>query len=305
MAVDHAMNELAVSYTKRKLIGSKEEAVSAFFLSLYNSLDLMDDPIAQQKLRLYVPAIILTDYDGIYVFFNEERMVSGITNVAMRWSERYPYVYEDDCFIYNFTMDDTVRIFDKNQILSSDDEDESVYEMDYHEFQTSDELAGFRASYPEHFLLQEERYYLVRKQAIIQTINEKTVYYVNQHNAIAPQYGITYNFSVPIIDESELLRSVEHPGLIAFFQGYPLQRMGQIYNRAAIGGAQIYKKDVYYLEEKGWYKIYHTSSCPQCETNGRINQETIYYSVKDCVEEGAYACEECCPQGVHVPNYRK
>ena len=300
-AIDDGVNALARSYTKRSLIGSKDDGVSTFLISLYASLGLTSDPVAQQKLRLYIPVIALTDQNGLSIFFNDEYETSGITSIAMRWSERYPYAYEDEDFIYNFNLDDTVQIYDKNHIITANDDDAYI-ELDYHEFQTAGKYATFRNTHAGHFLLNDEEYYLVRKSVIITTINEKLAYYINKHNNIAAQYGISYNFSLPTIDESELLRSIEQPGMIVVFQGYPIHSTKETYNRVAIAGAQIYRDEIYYLEEKGWYKVYHVSTCTEVKTNPNIDQTTVYYTVEDCVKQGAYGCEKC-TDGVNVPEY--
>lgn len=300
-AIDDGVNSLATSYTSRQLLGSKEDGVNAFLLSLYASLDLISDPIAQQKLRMYIPAIAITDRNGFYVFYSDEYKTSGITSVAMRWSERYPYAYEDTDFVYNFTLDNTVQIYDKDHIITSNNDDPYL-EIDYHEFQTDAKYANFRTSHQNHFLLNDEQYYLVRKGAIIATINEKLAYYINNHNRMASQYGITYNFSLPIIDESELLRSIEQPSMIVIFQGYPIRIANETYNRVAVAGARIYRDNVFYLEEKGWYKIYHSSTCEDIKNNPNVDIAKLYYSVEDCVKEGAYGCEHC-TEGVHVPEY--
>lgn len=300
--IDDGVNTLAESFDKRDLITSREDVMNSFFTSLFASLDMVSDPVAQLNLRLYIPVILLTDSDGLYVFFHDEYNVSGITSIAMRWSEKYPYAYEDECFVYNFTMNDIVQIYDKNHIVTNLSQ-EPYLEVDYHDFQTEDAYQNFRHTYPNHFLLSDEQFYLVRKEVMIKQINDQMAYYINEHNSIAAQQGISYNFSLPVIDESELLRSIETPGMIVVFQGYPLRSLGETYNRVEIAGAQITKEGVYYMEQKGWYKLYHKSTCSECGSNPNIDVNNVFYNISDCAKEGAYACEKCCPEGVLVPDY--
>ena len=302
-AIDDGVEVLSESYMERQIISSKEDVVEAFFCSLYNSLGFSADPTAQLKLRLYLPVLLITYDDGCYVFYNDEYKVDGATNVAMRWSEKFPYAYEDDYFIYGFTMDDVVNIYDKNRLITAED-DNPYLKVDYHEFQTRSSFSDFRKKHPNHFLLNDEEFYLIRKNTIVQMVNEKMQYYINFHNNIASQYGIAYQFSLPVIDESELLRSVEHPGMIVIFQGYPIRSTKEVYNRVDIAGAQVHREDIYYIEEKGWYKVYHTSSCAEVGTNVNIDTKNVYYDVADCVELGAFGCEQC-TTGVHVPEYRR
>lgn len=301
-AIDDSVDTMSESYTKRSLMNSREEGMSAFFLSLYSSLGITSDVVSQQKLREYMPVIVITDNEGLYVFFHDEYVTStGISTLSMRWSERFPYTYEDDYFIISFTMGDTIKLYDKQHLLFSDN---VCREIDVHEFQVMDEGIAFRREHPDYFLLNDESFYLVKKSTIIQTINEKMKYYINAHNSIAVQYGITYEFAMPVVDELVMLRSVEQPGIIVVFQGYPIRGTSYYYNRVEVAGASIYKEDTYYLEEKGWYKVYHVASCEEVGTNPYIDTSDVYYNVRDCVEQGAYACEKCCPDGVHVPEYR-
>lgn len=298
-ATDSSAQVIAKSYTTRQLVSSKEESVETFFSSMYASLGLIADPVAQQKIRMYIPVILVTGENGFNILYNDEYKIDGVKNVAMRWSEQYSYYYEDEYFVYGFTLSDIVKIYDKNGILGLK---EAYQEIDFHEVATSDSFKQFRNNHPNHFLLSEEDYYLVRKGAIIKLLNEKMEYYVNNHNYIASQYGIAYQFSLPVIDESELIRTVENPGIIVIFQGYPLTNLNEIYNRCIVAGAQIFKSEIYYIEEKGWYKLYHSSACSECNTNPNIDTTIPYYSQKDCVKQGAYGAE-CCTSGVYVPDY--
>ena len=133
-------------------------------------------------------------------------------------------------------------------------------------------------------------------------INRTMKYYLNQHNDIAKSYGISYEFSLPVMDESEMMRSIENPGMILVFQGYPISFDGTTYNQVEVAGAQIYKKEKYVIEKKGWYKVYHHIDCVECENNPNIDFTKQYDSIEQCVEEGAYGCE-ICTNGVPVPEY--
>lgn len=300
-SIDDGVDTMSESYTNRSLMSSREEGMNVFFLSLYSSFGIASDVVSQQKLRGYIPVIVITDNDGLYMFYHDEYVTStGISTLSMRWSERFPYAYEDEYFIISFTMGDTIKLYDKQHLLFSDD---ICQEMDIHEFQVMDEGIAFRRDHPDYFLLNDESFYLVKKSTIVQTINEKMMYYINAHNYIASQYGIAYEFAMPVIDELEMLRSVEQPGMIVVFQGYPIKGTREYYNRVDVAGASICKENTYYIEDKSWYKVYHVESCDEVGTNPNVDTNVMYYNIRDCVGEGAYACEKCCPDGVHVPEY--
>jgi hypothetical protein len=128
--------------------------------------------------------------------------------------------------------------------------------------------------------------------------------YCNQYNTIAKQYGITYHFGMPIIDNSEWSRSIDNPSIIVLFQGYPFGNgADNTYNRFAITGARINKKNRYYLEQKDWYYLYHKEDCIKLKGEGLFLLSEPYYSIQECVKKGAYACPVCNPAGVKAPVY--
>ena len=301
-AVDAGTDALIHSYDERGLITSKEEAIQHFFTSLFSSMGIMNDKVAQETVRRYIPVIAVTEETGLHVFYHDEYRQENIKQVVMHWSERLPYVYEDEYFIYNFSLGDIIKIFDKKHLLDSQCI-KPYYELDYHDMKYQPEFQEFRKQHPDYPMFDEVMLRQVKEASIIQTINKKLSFYINRYNNIAYQYGLAYQFILPTIDRSELIRSIQNPGFFVFFQGYPLKYQDEIYNRYEVAGAQIYKEDIYYIESVGWYQLYHRSSCPACKQNPKVNDSVAYYHISDCVSQGAFACKKCCPNGRHVPEY--
>lgn len=282
---------------------NKDRAVRRFFQSLYASMNVLDDKDMQKKLQNYVPVIAETCEDGYYIYYSDEyKKSNGYTYVGKRWSEKMPFYYEDDDFVYSFTLSDQLTIYDKNGLLDPSKE-QTVFTLDYHELADSDEYAHFRAKRPDSFLLNDDRFYLVRKKCIIDCLEKSMSYYCNQHNNIAKQYGITYKFAMPVTNASQWSRSIDNTSFIVLFQGYPLKNgLDTTYNRFVIAGSEIKKDIVYYLEQKDWYYLYHKAGCPELKKDGIVMLDTPYYLVYDCVKQGAYACPYCCPAGLHAPD---
>lgn len=281
---------------------NRKRAVNDFFQSMYANLDFTNDPEQQKVLKDYVPVIAVTYEDGFYIYYSDEyKSNDNYTYISKRWSEKRPYYYEDSDFIYSFTLSDTLTIYDKNGLLDTTGE-QKIFTLDYHEFQTDDEYASFRSDRPDSFLLNDESYSLIRKGCIKDCIEKSMIYYCNQHNWIAQQKGITYNFAMPAIDNSEYERAIERPCIMVVFQGYPYG-INETYNRFAVAVSQINKNTVYYIEQKDWYFVYHKADCPELKKDGIILLDEPYYSIYDCVSKGAYACTQCCPNGIHAPNY--
>lgn len=302
-AIDDAATSLADVDDSNNIIINKEAAAKSFFMSLDSSFDVLSDKDSQEKLNLYVPVIAVTMENGFYVFYSDEyKGTDGYTYITRRWSEKFPYYYEDSDFIYSFTLGNKVSILDKNDLLGSGIQ--KFYQMDYQDFQTEDAFAAFRKVRPASILLNNESYELVQKGCIIKSIETLLAYYTSRHNKIAAQYGITYNFSLPQMSDDEWALYIDDIGLIVVFQGYPYgSEAGETYNRIASAGAKVSKNQVYYIEQKGWYLVYHREICPELSKPGIILKDEPYYDPIECAKQGAYQCPVCMENGIYAPEY--
>jgi hypothetical protein len=303
-AVDDGITRLAELDGNNNITINKDAAVNSFFLSLYSSFGVLSDKPSQEKLNLYIPVITVTMEDGYYVFYSDKfKGADGNTYVTKRWSERFPYCYEDNDFIYGFTLGDVVTLYDKNGILTAN-AGQTVYILDYHDLQVKDEYSVFRAVRPDSILLDNEKFELTRKGAIIDCIENSMAYYTSRHNRIAEQYGITYNFSLPVISRNEWAPYLDDISMFIVFQGYPYgNEEGETYNRFTSAGAKVTKNRTFFIEQKGWYLIYHRDTCPELLKNSIILIDEPYYSVEACAAKGAYACPVCSQTGVFAPCY--
>jgi hypothetical protein len=303
-AIDDGVTSLAQVDGNNNLSISKDAAIKSFFLSLYSAFGVLDDKDNQEKLNLYIPVVAVTMEDGYFIFYSDEYLgTDGHPYVSKRWSEKYPYYYEDGDFIYGFTLGDIITLYDKSGILEGSGSP-AVYTMDYHDLQTKEEYSAFRKEHPESFLLEDEAYKLVRKSSIINCMEDTITSYTNRHNRIAEEYGITYNFSLPVIRDDEWARFIDDISMFVIFQGYPYGNgTDEVYNRFASAGAKFTKRKGFYIEQKGWYRIYHRSNCPELSDDAIILEDEIYYDAEACVKEGAYACPVCNKTGVYAPEY--
>jgi hypothetical protein len=304
-AMESAVQELLqIDATSGKEILDKDKAADTFLSSMYSSLGILSDPSAQEKFRAYVPVIAVTTRDGYYLKYNDKFVgTDGYSYVSMRWTEKLPYSYEDDYFIYKFTMDTDLVLYDKKNILDATGSTK-MFDVNIQDIRTLNEYAILRTAVgPNSFLLEDEKFSNVRQQAIISHIEEDLSWYISRHNDIAKRYGITYQFSLPVSDTSEWAKTIKGPGIIVIFQGMPLiEDVTKVYNRMTFSGAGVMKDIVYYIEQHGWYYLYHREGCTRLV--GNINKrDEHYYSVEECAEMGAYACELCDPVGIHVPDY--
>ncbi len=303
-AIDDGVTNLAEVDEKNNIIIDRDKTVKSFFMSLYSTFGILSDADSQTELNLYVPVIAVKEEDGYYIFYSDEYVrADGFTYAAKRWSEKYPYYYEDEDFIYSFTLGDVVTLYDKHNILGSD-LDQKIYRLDYHDFKMKAEYAAFRAARPDSIFLNDDIYELTKKSTILECIEETMAYYVNRHNRIAIQNGITYNFSLPPLSEDGWTKDIANVSMYVIFQGYPYgNQIDEVYNRVASAGAKITKRDTYYIEQKGWYLVYHKVSCPELHKDITILNEEPYYDPIACIRQGAYQCPVCTPNGVFAPDY--
>lgn len=280
---------------------NKGEVLNTFFTSLYSSLGIISDVSAQSEIEIYIPVILLCDIDGYYVYYYDEyKSADGNTYIERTWTEKLPYTYEDEYFIYRFTLTDMVYLYDKHNIMDSE---EKYIEIDYKEVQTSSIYSEFRKLYKNSIFLNDEIYTLIRKGAIINKLEEVMSYYTSRHNHIASRQGITYSFTFPTGNQEEWAEYIDDVNLLVVFQGYPYgSDRNYVYNKIASAGANIVKKPRYYVEEKSWYYLAHQQGCKKINESTSLLEET-FNSIEECVRLGAFCCE-CIEHGARVPDLK-
>lgn len=283
---------------------NKEAAVDSFFSSMYASLGILSDPIAQERFRAYVPVMAVTDYDGYYLIYNDIYTEGdGYSYVTHRWTEKLPYYYEDKNFIYRFTFNNDITIFDKNHLIDPTGKNLFISD-DVNTIRINEAFRDLRAIVGSNsFLLDEQKFNEVRQTAVITRMEKDLSWYVSKHNSIASRYGIAYQFALPTTNSSEWAKAIESPSLVVIFQGMPLvEGLDRTYNRMAFTGAGYRKQAVYYIEQRGWYYLYHREGCSRLLGNLNVRDET-YRSMEEVSELGCFACSECDPMGVQAPTY--
>lgn len=270
-AIDDGVMNLVEVDSQRNLILNREIAVKQFYQSLYANFGIMGNERLEGKMRGYVPVILVTDEDGFYLYYSDAYKLEGETLITQRWSEKQPYAYETSNYIINFTLGTYLKVYDKNT--------HEIYEGEYKE------LIGM---FQKTLLAEEETFHTVRRHIIISTIEENMNYYINKHNNIAYQYGITYQFWLPEIDKTDWYRTIDDISMLVIFQGYPFSSACfDTYNRYAIGGARIKKARVYFITEESGRKYYHKSGCSHLSNS---TYTTAYFTYEECSHEGAYPC---------------
>ncbi|WMJ87539.1 hypothetical protein [Anaerocolumna sp. MB42-C2] len=272
-AIDDGVMNLVEVDSNRKLILNKEVAVQQFFESLFANFGVIGNSHLENRLKNYIPVILVTDTDGFYINYSELYRSNDEVLTVSKWSEKIPYFYEDNNIIYKFTLGDYITLYDRSANL--------IYEGDYHDL---------NAHFPGT-LLAKDAFDQIRRSVIIGKIEEKMNYYINLHNNIAEQYGITYRFWLPQINKADWYQTVNDISMLVIFQGYPYNAAGlDTYNRYALGGARIKKSSAYFITKINDLKVYHKDSCKRIADSG-----IPYYTKEECALEGAFPCPDCNP----------
>lgn len=246
------------------IFSSRDIAYATLLNSLYTSLDLLMDTEGKQRLELFLPVVAVVDEDGIYLYYLKENTESD-KKLERVWTERIPYEVNYHGTQYEFTL--------SGKAISFDEESNKIIESG---------------------LTQELE--ALRLDTISSVIEQNISEYINQHNHIARQYGIQYEFHVSLTDDSFNQRSITNPSLLVMFQGYPLLGKDHVYDFFSFAGASIRKNDYYIVTQKDWYYQYHRKDC---KTLNKIQEkvtdieEIICNSKKECAKYGAFPCPDC------------
>lgn len=287
IAVDTAVKEMKTSVLHGEDPDS-EHIYKAFYNTLSASLGIMDDPAQRELLHIYIPVMIIILNDGFYAIYNQEVKETENTNIIKTQTEKIPFSYEDEYFIYNLTIEDLVTVYDKNNILDSG---VRINTMNYREI--AEKLGAYINIEDDTFmrLSDKENYDIFKKDIIISKLSEYMDYYAVRNNYISEHYGINYKFNIPDIDNSELIRSIENIGIILLFQGYPYNNGNEYYNQYAVSGSVLKSIEKYYIMPEDYFYVYHKEGCIDLIDN---SEYIIIYGKENCAEAGAFPCSICC-----------
>lgn len=271
-ALMDSVDALVVRGNQHELILDKEGATTVFFETLYQNFDAKTE-IQQLKVNMYVPVVVLVDYDGFSVYSMTTYNGYGGDKVGHVWSEKIPYVWSEGDWIYQLTLGDELKMVNPQEGL--------VLEGDFEYLSTKIDLT----------FSDYKSYQAKRKVIISELISWQVNREINSHQLFANNYGVNYDFRLPAVDSVSWGRAIEDIGLLAFVQGIPIGVDGTYYNQCALGGAMIKKGTPYYIEEtvSGW-KYYHKEGCVLL-----ADKSWPIINRQEGAAHGAYPCKQCKP----------
>lgn len=277
--LDNAVNDAALTLTTsaiwreteegyesdKRLVLSQADAVQAFFHTLYVSFDLFADPVGQNQLKHYIPAIAVIGYDRFDIYAKEEfEDPNGEARLQHVWKPTVPYVYTDEeGNVFSFTLDDFVVIYQPG---------------------ANRWLKGFqrelKAASSISLLQDDARFDAVRRTTIVNAIQRELEDAINTYNEWAARNGVAYTFTLPVISGEEWNNTVDDVGILAFVQGLPIGH--GTYNNYALGGSRLLKRGFYYGTTMNGIKYAFPSICSPDSV------EEIFSSEKEVAQNGYF-----------------
>jgi hypothetical protein len=244
---------------------NRSEAVKTFFKSLSINFNVENEAIGQGVLKSYVPVVAVVDYKGLYVYaideYKNQRQETVMEHVEM---PLIPFSYTDEKGnILSFTLDDYVVAYDKEQNKWAE---------------------GFReeinSTLDIPLLNDAAQFENVRRQTILDIVQEQLEYYINRHNTYAKQFGVTYTFTLPILSGEDWENTIDDIGVISFLQGIPIGRV-QEYNNYSLSGSRITKREDIYGTTINGIKYYFREDC-----NFNYQVDEVFANRKEAAVKG-------------------
>ncbi|PKM51543.1 MAG: hypothetical protein CVV02_06300 [Firmicutes bacterium HGW-Firmicutes-7] len=259
-----------------KISLNKEKCLESFYNTLYVNFGIVGDQHAKEKIKGYIPVIVIIEYDGYTTLASETFLgKDGFKQIQPVWQPKKVFAYTTDDYIYGFTVEDYITVYNIETGIFLEGRQKDLKEQ------------------IESSLLQDEELFdKVRRRTIIETLQREINYYINRHNEVAKHYGLSYQFTLPVIADEDWYRTVDDIGMLVFFQGMPMGIDGAYYNNYALGGAQVIKGEGYYLQADlaSGINYYHREDCRLL-----TQKDLRFNSPKACALEGAFPCDACKP----------
>lgn len=297
----------------KKVSINPEIAKNTFFNSLYNNFGIKGNDAAEKYLQLFVPAMAIIDYNGVYISSIEEYNKDGSTVIehTVKPKKYYTYSYyivkqKNDYSIVSvddyksgtkhslhtieFTMDDYVThrgvVYNSSESVEKELPVKSFYLADIStgtyvdnkgnmsDTNNADLFEGLSTE-TENIKAVVNHLKEVKDEVIIKTITDEVAYAVNQNNFYASQAGITYDFVFPTIEQEKMKSYINDVGIFAFMQGLSI---GNKYlNSKAYSVSRLELTTKYYLtlaKDNSERNLYHaTTECKKY--NDQIHTDII------------------------------
>ena len=140
-------------------------------------------------------------------------------------------------------------------------------------------------------------FHQIRRNVIIELIQDALREEMNEHTTYASIYGIQYNFALPDITDDDWRNSINDISVMSFIQGMPIG-VQQFYNNYALSGSRIIQTEYIYGTTD---KYYHETWCPEIadffdpDTTDTSDVDNVFITRVQAAQSGYYPCKVCRP----------
>lgn len=243
-----------------------EESMEVFRKSLTMNFGVSGDPVAENFIMSFVPAIVVIDYDGFYIYAMDEYAdENGHRVLEHVWRSKMPYSYADrNGNSISFTLDDYVHVYERSSNTWYDG--------------TFDELLG---ETNVAILNDRDLFEWMKRQTIITSVQDSLEYHINRHTQLVYNLGIKYTFTLPFIDNDVWTNTLTDVGMLAFIQGLPIGN--RQYNNFSLGGSKLLDRHPIIGTTRNGQKYYFDS---RCTIPSDYIRTEIFQTEKDAAKKG-------------------
>jgi|LSQX01.3.fsa_nt_gb hypothetical protein len=254
-----------------------EAAIDRFYETVYINFDIEEDKVSQDSIKAYLPVQMVVDYDGLYIHTWQSVYNADMGRQETRevWMPKLPFSYYDTAnnLILNFTLDDYVYVYDNATAAKH--------------FGTRAEMA---ARYPVNTFISSTNFDNLRRQTIIDLIQDRLGFYTGRANYLSQVYGEGYIYNIPMVSNDTWNNTIDDISFISFLQGFPLPGTDRIYNTFGYGGSRVSLSRKYIGSTYNGVMYYHEDGCSQI-----VVTEAVFNSKKEAAKKGYRACPLCKP----------
>ena len=321
--VENADAEVDYGYSgdgEKKVSINAKHAVNIFFDSLFYNLDIKGNKQAEERLKMYVPAVAVVDYNGVHMYSVEKYKDSegnSLVKHVMKPKKHFTYSYDikvkfnDELGRTDYTIVNgkthTVN-FTLNNFITHIDEDGNTFRrfMEDPEMQDLlfDNAVENETGMVRIGLLNQLKQ--KQKEVIVQTVANEISTAINRHNKYADERGIRYTFTFPTMSEDDWFSTVQDIGILAFVQGisignkylnhysYGLSKLSynqRYYPSTGAAGKNFFGSDELTV---GYNNLYHKDKmCSLYQRTVPVNDPIYFKTQKEAASSGYSPCPVC------------
>ncbi len=270
-------------------LGVRKNAVDTFYQSFGLCLNMRTEGF-KNELEMIMPICVLVDNDGYYISYNGS--LDGVnSNVGFDYEDLHTmtslnaWAKDFGDYTVRFFLDDTIVLTDKKTGGQYNGKREELVIED-----PAEEIA---------FLFDKEEFEEYKNEVIVQEINDKVLYYINNVNFAADMYDTQYALNLPESKGQDWCGLISRPTVIGFTQGKSYSVRGRKLSVYGYGMSDLGEQVTYFIyEDADGYKTYH---CLEMEEhNGNIEKidQKFYYkgeeitdfyqTIEECARKGAF-----------------